>query len=87
MQRSIREVNTSSRWCVLWDLDEDTHYSVQVRQGQKHTPRLGNTEKLYLSCKGWMNNIQVDSCFTERIRVSQFPISRFGPDAQECFAG
>ncbi|XP_061685847.1 fibronectin type III domain-containing protein 4 isoform X3 [Syngnathoides biaculeatus] len=29
MQRSIREVNTSSRWCVLWDLDEDTHYSVQ----------------------------------------------------------
>uniref|UniRef100_A0A8C6LTQ5 Fibronectin type III domain containing 4b n=1 Tax=Nothobranchius furzeri TaxID=105023 RepID=A0A8C6LTQ5_NOTFU len=30
MQRSIREVNTSSRWCVLWDLDEDTHYSVQV---------------------------------------------------------
>uniref|UniRef100_A0A3Q3VQX0 Fibronectin type-III domain-containing protein n=1 Tax=Mola mola TaxID=94237 RepID=A0A3Q3VQX0_MOLML len=31
MQRSIREVNTSSRWCVLWDLDEDTHYSVQVR--------------------------------------------------------
>lgn len=32
MQRSIREVNTSSRWCVLWDLDEDTHYSVQVRR-------------------------------------------------------
>ena len=31
MQRSIREVNASSRWCVLWDLDEDTHYSVQVR--------------------------------------------------------
>ncbi|XP_061632616.1 fibronectin type III domain-containing protein 4-like isoform X2 [Phyllopteryx taeniolatus] len=31
MQRSIREVNTSSRWCVLWDLDEDTHYSVQVQ--------------------------------------------------------
>ncbi|XP_075898096.1 fibronectin type III domain-containing protein 4-like isoform X2 [Nelusetta ayraudi] len=31
MQRSIREVNTSSRWCVLWDLDQDTHYSVQVQ--------------------------------------------------------
>ncbi|XP_059183760.1 fibronectin type III domain-containing protein 4-like isoform X3 [Centropristis striata] len=31
MQRYIREVNTSSRWCVLWDLDEDTHYSVQVQ--------------------------------------------------------
>ncbi|KAM9831136.1 fibronectin type III domain-containing protein 4-like isoform 1-T2 [Syngnathus typhle] len=30
MQRSIREVNSSSRWCVLWDLDEFTHYSVQV---------------------------------------------------------
>ncbi|KAI3366079.1 hypothetical protein L3Q82_009904 [Scortum barcoo] len=33
MQRSIREVNTSSRWCVLWDLDEDTHYSVQCQLG------------------------------------------------------
>ncbi|XP_041704368.1 fibronectin type III domain-containing protein 4 [Coregonus clupeaformis] len=31
MQRSIREVNSSSRACVLWDLDEDTHYSVQVQ--------------------------------------------------------
>uniref|UniRef100_A0A3P8UD81 Fibronectin type III domain containing 4b n=1 Tax=Cynoglossus semilaevis TaxID=244447 RepID=A0A3P8UD81_CYNSE len=31
MQRSIREVNSSSRWCVLWDLDENTHYSVQVQ--------------------------------------------------------
>ncbi|XP_030209339.1 fibronectin type III domain-containing protein 4 isoform X3 [Gadus morhua] len=31
MQRFIREVNTSSHWCVLWDLDEDTHYSVQVQ--------------------------------------------------------
>ncbi|KAM6945770.1 fibronectin type III domain-containing protein 4 [Aplochiton taeniatus] len=31
MQRSIREVNTSSQACVLWDLDEDTHYSVQVQ--------------------------------------------------------
>lgn len=31
MQRSIREVNTSSHWCMLWDLDEDTHYSVQVQ--------------------------------------------------------
>uniref|UniRef100_A0A3Q0RWA9 Fibronectin type III domain containing 4b n=1 Tax=Amphilophus citrinellus TaxID=61819 RepID=A0A3Q0RWA9_AMPCI len=31
MQRSIREVNTSSHRCVLWDLDEDTHYSVQVQ--------------------------------------------------------
>lgn len=37
MQRSIREVNTSSRWCVLWDLDEDTHYSVQVRHTATHT--------------------------------------------------
>uniref|UniRef100_A0A667XBU5 Fibronectin type III domain containing 4b n=1 Tax=Myripristis murdjan TaxID=586833 RepID=A0A667XBU5_9TELE len=37
MQRSIREVNTSSRWCVLWDLDEDTHYSVQVRHTHTHT--------------------------------------------------
>ncbi|MEQ2280550.1 hypothetical protein AMECASPLE_021066, partial [Ameca splendens] len=36
MQRSIREVNTSSRWCVLWDLDEDTHYSVQVQSVGLH---------------------------------------------------
>ncbi|XP_063734013.1 fibronectin type III domain-containing protein 4-like isoform X1 [Eleginops maclovinus] len=36
MQRSIREVNTSSRWCVLWDLDEDTHYSVQVQSVGPH---------------------------------------------------
>ncbi|XP_062303482.1 fibronectin type III domain-containing protein 4 [Osmerus eperlanus] len=31
MQRTIREVNTSSRSCVLWDLDEDIHYSVQLQ--------------------------------------------------------
>ncbi|KAL0969369.1 hypothetical protein UPYG_G00226160 [Umbra pygmaea] len=31
MQRSIREVNSSSRACVLWDLEEDTHYSIQVQ--------------------------------------------------------
>uniref|UniRef100_A0A665TZW7 Fibronectin type-III domain-containing protein n=1 Tax=Echeneis naucrates TaxID=173247 RepID=A0A665TZW7_ECHNA len=37
MQRSIREVNTSSRWCVLWDLDEDTHYSVQ-KISREHFP-------------------------------------------------
>ncbi|XP_077422302.1 fibronectin type III domain-containing protein 4-like isoform X1 [Vanacampus margaritifer] len=37
MQRSIREVNTSSRWCVLWDLDEDTHYSVQVQSVGPHS--------------------------------------------------
>lgn len=36
MQRSIREVNTSSRWCMLWDLDEDTHYSVQVQSVGPH---------------------------------------------------
>ncbi|KAK5622633.1 hypothetical protein CRENBAI_000360 [Crenichthys baileyi] len=34
MQRSIREVNTSSHWCVLWDLDEDTHYSVQFKSSR-----------------------------------------------------
>ncbi|XP_034033925.1 fibronectin type III domain-containing protein 4-like isoform X2 [Thalassophryne amazonica] len=36
MQRSIREVNTTSHWCVLWDLDEDTHYSVQVQSVGLH---------------------------------------------------
>ncbi|KAM8904214.1 fibronectin type III domain-containing protein 4-like isoform 2-T2 [Spinachia spinachia] len=36
MQRSIREVNTSSHWCVLWDLDEDTHYTVQVQSVGPH---------------------------------------------------
>ena len=40
MQRSIREVNTSSRWCVLWDLDEDTHYSVQVTHTHTHAHTL-----------------------------------------------
>uniref|UniRef100_A0A3Q2Z4V5 Fibronectin type III domain containing 4b n=1 Tax=Hippocampus comes TaxID=109280 RepID=A0A3Q2Z4V5_HIPCM len=49
MQRSIREVNTSSRWCVLWDLDEDTHYSVQVQSVGLHgdsQPRFGNVASL-----------------------------------------
>uniref|UniRef100_A0A3Q4MWU4 Fibronectin type III domain containing 4b n=1 Tax=Neolamprologus brichardi TaxID=32507 RepID=A0A3Q4MWU4_NEOBR len=46
MQRSIREVNTSSRWCVLWDLDEDTHYSVQVRETHKHTSLIPAMEGL-----------------------------------------
>ncbi|XP_029696219.1 fibronectin type III domain-containing protein 4-like isoform X1 [Takifugu rubripes] len=36
MQRSIREVNTSSHRCALWDLDEDTHYSVQVQSIGPH---------------------------------------------------
>ncbi|XP_030636457.1 fibronectin type III domain-containing protein 4 [Chanos chanos] len=31
MQRFIREVNTTSRACVLWDLDEDTDYIIQVQ--------------------------------------------------------
>ena len=31
MQRFIREVNTTSRACVLWDLDEETDYIVQVQ--------------------------------------------------------
>ncbi|XP_031437895.1 fibronectin type III domain-containing protein 4 [Clupea harengus] len=30
-QRFIREVNTTSRACVLWDLDEETDYIVQVQ--------------------------------------------------------
>ncbi|XP_037100981.1 fibronectin type III domain-containing protein 4 isoform X4 [Syngnathus acus] len=30
-QRFIREVNTSSRACVLWDLQEDTDYVIQVQ--------------------------------------------------------
>ncbi|XP_076834591.1 fibronectin type III domain-containing protein 4 isoform X2 [Brachyhypopomus gauderio] len=30
-QRFIREVNTTSRACVLWDLDENTDYIIQVQ--------------------------------------------------------
>lgn len=31
MQRFIREVNTTSRSCVLWDLEEETNYIIQVQ--------------------------------------------------------
>ncbi|CAB1456142.1 unnamed protein product [Pleuronectes platessa] len=31
MQRFIREVNTTSRSCVLWDLEEETDYIIQVQ--------------------------------------------------------
>ncbi|XP_048387101.1 fibronectin type III domain-containing protein 5 isoform X1 [Stegostoma tigrinum] len=31
MQRSIREVNTTNRACVLWDLEDDTEYVIQVQ--------------------------------------------------------
>ncbi|KAJ8269840.1 hypothetical protein GJAV_G00107430 [Gymnothorax javanicus] len=31
MQRLIREVNTTSRACVLWDLEEETDYIIQVQ--------------------------------------------------------
>lgn len=31
MQRFIREVNTTSRSCVLWDLEEETDYFIQVQ--------------------------------------------------------
>ena len=31
MLRFIQEVNTSTRACALWDLQEDTEYIVQVR--------------------------------------------------------
>ncbi|KAG9268719.1 fibronectin type III domain-containing protein 4 [Astyanax mexicanus] len=31
MQRFIREVNTTSRACVLWDLDDNTDYIIQVQ--------------------------------------------------------
>lgn len=30
-QRFIREVNTTSRSCVLWDLEEETDYIIQVQ--------------------------------------------------------
>ncbi|KPP71606.1 fibronectin type III domain-containing protein 4-like [Scleropages formosus] len=30
-QRFIREVNTTSRTCVLWDLEEETDYIIQVQ--------------------------------------------------------
>ncbi|XP_045551223.1 fibronectin type III domain-containing protein 4-like [Salmo salar] len=30
-QRFIREVNTTSRTCVLWDLDQETDYIIQVQ--------------------------------------------------------
>ncbi|KAL0967093.1 hypothetical protein UPYG_G00247730 [Umbra pygmaea] len=30
-QRFIREVNTTSRTCILWDLEEDTEYIIQVQ--------------------------------------------------------
>uniref|UniRef100_A0A8C7DNE8 Fibronectin type III domain containing 4 n=1 Tax=Oncorhynchus kisutch TaxID=8019 RepID=A0A8C7DNE8_ONCKI len=30
-QRFIREVNTTSRSCVLWDLDQETDYIIQVQ--------------------------------------------------------
>lgn len=31
MQRFIREVNTTSRSCVLWDLEEEMDYIIQVQ--------------------------------------------------------
>lgn len=31
MQRFIREVNTTNRACVLWDLAEDADYVIQVQ--------------------------------------------------------
>lgn len=31
MQRFIREVNTTNRACVLWDLAEDADYIIQVQ--------------------------------------------------------
>ncbi|XP_029452893.1 fibronectin type III domain-containing protein 4 [Rhinatrema bivittatum] len=31
MQRLIREVNTTNRACVLWELEEDTDYIIQVQ--------------------------------------------------------
>uniref|UniRef100_A0A671NYV0 Fibronectin type III domain containing 4a n=1 Tax=Sinocyclocheilus anshuiensis TaxID=1608454 RepID=A0A671NYV0_9TELE len=31
MQRFIKEVNTTSRSCVLWDLEEETDYIIQVQ--------------------------------------------------------
>lgn len=31
MRRFIQEVNTTTRSCALWDLDEDTEYIVHVQ--------------------------------------------------------
>lgn len=36
MQRFIREINTTSRACVLWDLDENTDYIIQVQSVGLH---------------------------------------------------
>ena len=35
-QRFISEVNTTSRACVLWNLDEDTDYIIQVQSIGMH---------------------------------------------------
>nr|XP_033791415.1 fibronectin type III domain-containing protein 4 [Geotrypetes seraphini] len=37
MQRFIREVNTTNRACVLWDLEEDTDYIIQVQSIGLHS--------------------------------------------------
>ncbi|XP_051502451.1 fibronectin type III domain-containing protein 4-like isoform X2 [Myxocyprinus asiaticus] len=42
MQRFIREVNTTSRACVLWDLDEDTDYIIQVQSVGLHGESLAS---------------------------------------------
>lgn len=64
MQRSIREVNTSSHCCVLWDLQEDTHYSVQVRH--LWSPLKGTVET---SDVIWLFLCQKISNFTEILKI------------------
>ncbi|TRY83568.1 hypothetical protein DNTS_016276 [Danionella cerebrum] len=51
MQRFIREVNTTSRACILWDLDEDTDYIIQVQSVGLHGESLASKKTHFRTLK------------------------------------
>ncbi|XP_045551012.1 fibronectin type III domain-containing protein 5 isoform X3 [Salmo salar] len=84
MLRYIQEVNTTTRSCALWDLEEDTEYIVHVQSismgGSSppsdpvsfRTPR--ESEKLASTVSDQVNREEMDQV----VQLSVFPLSRPG---------
>lgn len=87
MQRFIREVNTTSRSCVLWDLEEETDYIIQVQsiglygesQASKryHFRTLKKTDRFPSNSSNQGNNALVNHSFRS---------FSFSPDMQSIIA-
>lgn len=69
MQRFIREVNTTSRACVLWDLEENTDYIIQVQSVGLHGESQASQRVHFRTLE---NHLQSNMVAQGTLRLSSF---------------